>query len=831
MKTLRRWELDARRVALIKIASDSRLGTTDYLDDQVWQLRFGSGDKAAIVLQTQYGGRADAVSIVPIWMVDDHAIYQDQTYFSPPVVTHFFPNYIRLEAGATEQLNFSIQVWAFDSHTLAGIVNIRNSGTQPFTGQLELYANVRIAGEDQAIDLLPLPQGLQALYMGKVGNLEPVLIMEQSKTQGNTGRIGRRFTVQPGEEISSRWINVSLPSVRQSLSLANQWFKKDWQAYIKNIHQAAAAIPIIQTGNSDWDWLIAVSYNRLIQAFFNPTGDFPYGTIVARRLTDQGFSAKADGSDHPRAWNGLDPTLGYLVLPVMAGISPKIAQGIIHNYLAIQQADGWIDNRPGPAGQRQVLLCLPILARTTWQIFQQTEDDAFLSSVFPGLLSFLERWMGRDLDADLDGFPEWQDERQTGYTSVPTFGSERPWAQGASIHTVESPDLLAYLLAEATTLYRMAQHLGKKTTLQPLEDVVARLTKHLEALWQNDHFVYRDRDTHITTGGTTLLKDGAGDQVHELNQSLLIPNRMIVRITGGVNHVPRIHFHIEGEDVNGIKINEVLETEDFKWQRRQGVATSENIYSKIDFVRCNGLSRVYRINLKTMDTTGLDINSILPLWTGHLPDIQNEALIKLATSKDHFYRSAGLTMVSAEEKRYDPSNAEGSGGVWPFWMTLICEGLVMAGAGKQAADIVKSLLNHQVEAALSKGQFGQFYHAELAEALGEKDHLAGIVPLHLITELTGIRIVNSGKVWVGGGFGWDRSITIRQHGVVVRRTRNSIKVTFTSGYATELPGDARWQPIIDPKPRKTAAYERMQTPDYSPTPQSRSVRINIDIDD
>lgn len=831
MKTLRRWELDAKRVALIKIASDSRVGSTDYVDDQVWQPRFGSGDTAAIVLQTQYGGRADAVSLVPVWTVDNHTIYQDQTYFQRPVVTHFLPNYMRLEAAVTEQLSFSMQIWAFDSHTLAGTVNIHNSGNKPIAGQLELYADVKIAGEVQPTDLLPLPQGLQALFLGTVGNLEPVLIMEHGRSLGNTDRIGRRFTIQPNKEISLRWINVSLPNVRQSLSLANQWFKKNWQAYVKNIHNAAAAIPIIQTGNSDWDWLISASYNRLIQAFINPAGDFPHGTIVARRLPDQGFSAKADGSDYPRSWNGLEPTLSYLVLPVMAGISPKIAEGILRNYLAIQQADGWIDNRPGPAGQRQKLLCLPILARTAWQVFQQTEDDAFLSSVFPALLSCLERWMERDMDADRDGFPEWQHEHQTGYTSIPTFGSERSWAQGANIRTIESPDLLAYLLAEATTLYHMAQHLEKKTTLQPLDDVIARLTKHLEALWQNDHFVYRDRDTHVTTGGTTLLKDGVGDEVHEINQSLLIPNRLIIHIVGGVNHVPRIRLHIEGEDTNGTKIKEVLETKAFQWQQRQGVATSEYIYSKIDSVRCDGLSRVYRINMKTMDTTGLDINCLLPLWTGHLPDVQNEALVRLATSKEHFYRPTGLTMVSSKDRHYDPSNAEGSGGVWPFWMTLICEGLVMAGAEKQAADTLKSLLDHQVETTLNKGQFGQFYHSERAEALGEKDHLAGIVPLHLLTELTGIRIVNSGKVWVGGAFGWDRAITIRQYGVAVRRTRNSIKVTFASGYSTELPGDARWQPIIDPNPQKTATYEKVQTPDSRPTPPPRPIRINIDIGD
>jgi hypothetical protein len=45
-------------------------------------------------------------------------------------------------------------------------------------------------------------------------------------------------------------------------------------------------------------------------------------------------------------------------------------------------------------------------------------------------------------------------------------------------------------------------------------------------------------------------------------------------------------------------------------------------------------------------------------------------------------------------------------------------------------------------------------------------------------------------------------MTIRQHGVTVRRSSEGAQVTFPSGYSVNVSGDA-WQEIVDPG-RKSA---------------------------
>ena len=118
-------------------------------------------------------------------------------------------------------------------------------------------------------------------------------------------------------------------------------------------------------------------------------------------------------------------------------------------------------------GQRQGLLCLPILARLAWGIFQFTEDSQFIRDVLPGLHRFFARWLA--CDADGDGLPEWQHEIQTGYVYWSAFGGVQPWGEHTHVATLETPDLLAYLLSEALSLKAMAYHVHEGNLEQKLQ--------------------------------------------------------------------------------------------------------------------------------------------------------------------------------------------------------------------------------------------------------------------------------------------------------------------------------------------------------------------------
>lgn len=819
MKNLRRWQLDAAQPYTLQLAADARLGRTDYTDDQVWELQIGSGESPALALQTHYGGRAGLASLVPMWEHDGRTIYQHQVYHTPPVITQFAPGYIEAEGSITAGLALRACYWAMESHAAGGLFIVQNTGKQVETLRLDLFGHVGMGGREQKLGIATLSGGGHALYMGEIGNLQPVVLVEGGNAYLRDGRaasprVGVHLKIKPGAQVALRWVHAGLHTVRDSLELAQNWLEQDWEPYLQRIVQAALAIPIVQTGSSDWDLVIACAYNTLVQSLLKPTSALPYGSFVGSRGSGRGFSARGDGTDYDRLWAGQDPETAYLVVPALASVAPQAAAGILRNYLALQRSDGFIDRKPGLGGQRQELLATPLLARLAWKVYEQTEDKDFISELFPGLLKFFERWFAPDHDHDSDGLPEWQHERQRGYAAFPMFAPARSWSQGADIRLVETPDLAAYLIAEAQSLHAMAGLLANKTALKQIEKRLSSLQETLESLWNGQFYTPRDRDTHLVTGWTAVVENGRGDETHLPAVEFDRPQRLVMRISGGVSHTPRITAHIEGLDSSDKTIHETMSSEDFLWQNRQGVCTSRHTFTRVDRVYVEGLSRVYQIYLHTMDITRLDISALLPLWSGGISAERAAALAGLAADKKHFWQPGGITMVPASDPAYDPSSAEGGGGVWPCWLALVGEGLLQAGQGNRAAELLKNLLKNQTEALRQDKSFSEFYHAEQPQGLGESQHLGGITPLALLMQVAGVRIVSAGKVWTGGPLHWGRSISVQQHGVRVRRGRSGTVVDFPSGHRVQLGPDAPWQAVVDPRP--------VQPPELTPLAEPAS---------
>ncbi len=814
MTNLSRWLLNPTMPFSLHLAADVRLSSTDYNDDQVWELKLGEGEDPALALQTSYGGRVGLASILPIWTHDNRTVYETQSYAHQPVITGFAPGYLRIQASLSLQLALLAEYWVIDSHTIGASFTLANAHTSPTTVQLDLFGHVGAQGAEQPLSMVPLGKSQFALHLGKIASINPVVLLEEGTTplvggEAQSAKLSRTVEIGGRKKVTVRWVHAGLPTVRESLAQTQFWLQQDWKPFFKEITQATQPIPLIETGDVGTDATIASAFNQSVQAFLKPTSNLPHASIVGVRRAKTGFSPRGNGTHPWRDWNGQSPITAYLVAQAVASIDPQLAQGIIRNFIAVQQSDGRIDWRPGLGGQRQGSLCLPLLARLAWGIFQYTEDDAFIKDVFPGLLKFFNHWMQQD--ADNDGLPEWQSDNQTGYVFWPTFGMGQAWAQNLDISKVETPDLLAYLLSEAVSLYAMAYYLHDSANETKLAANIEALQAALDSLWNGERYVYRDRDTHVTSSGVSILKNGRGDEEHVLSLELTLPDRIMVRVEGGVNHTPRLTMRLEGLDTQGKAIGESVETDAFVWQNNRGVYTTQQVFSRVDRARFDGLSRVYRVSLMTPDLTELDLNAVLPLWSAGLSAERNQQLIAQITDSEHFWRNNGVTMTSAQSAYFDPANANGSGGVWPFWLTLIGEGLIEAGEVGLAAELIKRLLPVQVSMLLQKREFNEFYHSDQPVGLGEISHMNGIVPLHLLLRVLGIRVINSGKVWTGGPYAWGQSIRFSQHGVVVERGAEGTHITFPSGYEIELDANADWQAVEDPKPARAKALKSFQT--------------------
>ena len=814
MRNMRSYEIDAASMFDFHLAADARMSRSNYADDQAWKLDLGGKDRAALAFQTQFGGRAGLVSIVPMWLTGGQHIYQFQSYRHPPVVIHFAPNYLEIHAEIAPYIELRARYWVMESNAAGGEFSIKNHKNEDLDLQLELFGHVVINGRNRKLNVLTMGDYSLALHLGQIGNINPVLTLEGASVDIYGGRIsspklGRKLVLSAGETTRVPFVVAGLPDMRDSHSVAMNWLARPWDAYFEKIDKYAAAVPRIETGEKSWDTLLDLSYNLLLQSCMGPTDHLANPSLVANRATNRGWSRRGDGRDHMRAWAGQDPTLAYLAATTVANIQPDWAKGIIHNFLSTQDDSGFVDRQPGLAGQRQGIMMMPLLARMAWIVYQQTEDRGFLDEVWQGLTAFFERWLLEDKDAD--GVPEWQSERQMGYVAFPTFGKGQGWAQGANVQQMETPDLLAYLISEADALCAMANELGDADAGDKLRQSLSDLQNRLEEFWDGSRYTYRDRDSHLTSDSVELLRSGAGDEIHVIERPLLATDRVMVRVVGGVSQVPRIRLRLTGKDSEGKDCVIDADVHAFDWQNRQGIFITRQALAFVGTIEIEGLSRVYKVYAKTIDSSRLDINHLLPLWTGLLSKKRASTLVELAMDESQFFCPNGITMVSKTDPDFDPSNARGGGGIWMYFLSLVGEGMVKSGFHREATELVKRVLISLCKVLERDGHLSQFYHAEEIKGFGEDHHIGGIVPLKLLSDVIGVRILSPVKAWVGGPFTWEQEIKVEQHGVTVVRNSDGIQIDFPSGHSVSLETHAEWQVVEDPTPI-TAVNEAAELP-------------------
>jgi hypothetical protein len=822
---LRRWQLDENKPLSLQIAADARLSQTDYIDDQSWDLRLKSDDDTSLVLQSQYGGRIGSVRIALLLTIDGRRINQPHMFHTPPVVTAFAPGFIRVEAMLTPTLSTVAEYWVADSHSVLGRVTLQNRGDVAVKARLDMDAEVRMRTQPLQIAVLTLTTDENALYFGKFGNIDPVLLvaggtMGTDRAGHVASRVGKSWEIGPENSVSLRWVHVALPGMQNSIQRARYWLEQDYETLRRSVRDMARSVPSISTQNSIQDATLAFAQMQLLQGFLRPTHHLPHSPFVTLRFPKHGYSARGDGSDHIRGWQQQSPTVAYVLAQAVASSNPTYAEGIIKNYLAVQHEDGWIDASPGIAGQKRDLLMMPILARLAWRVYEQTQNQDFLATSLDGLIRFFERWFYADVDADGDGLPEWQDVTQTGYSGWPLFAPD-----GVDIRMIECPDMLAYLLSEADHLTKIAKVVDRSEVAGRLASRIQELEAILGDLWQEDRFVYRDRDTHLTPTTVNVLEKVRADEQHLPTQGLPTPTRLLVDVFGGASSKPHFSVVLAGLDAEGQEIEETLSQNDFVWTYGRGSGTSKTVFSQIDRIKTTGLSRVFRFSVYTSGLESDDINTFLPLIAQRLSD--DKAVILVGRLQKMLLKPNGLALYPQSE-----TTGGNESGIWVYWNTLLCEALLDKGYDDLAADIFKRLLRVQGATLRDKGWFTLFYDEDDMRGRSDTFDLQGVVPLHLLLRFMGIHLRGNGTLEITDAFPWGEAVELSQHGVHIVRNKTETIVTFPDSTTKTVPMGASETLTIPASAIKAPMSPKLpQKPDViAETPPSTPIRIQVEID-
>ena len=463
-----------------------------------------------------------------------------------------------------------------------------------------------------------------------------------------------------------------------------------------------------------------------------------------------------------------------------------LVQGVLRNYLAVQDENGSIDWKPGLAGQRSRVQAPPVLASLAWRVYQSCEDRAFLEEVFQPLCRCLAAWFTPEHDRDGDGFPEWDHIFQSGSDENPLFDRWHPWAQGVDIQAVESPALGALLYKECRSLERIGRLLGRLEEAAWIPETAERLRGMVQSTWDEERaaYRYRDRDTHDCPTGELILS-GHGPGHFPLEIAFPAPRRVSLAIRTSTESTRPLEVKVIGATPSGDQA-EVFSARSFLWMQGRTSVTTGSVFTQVHEIELRGLDAGDEFTLRTPDLTQQDLTLLLPLWAGIPdPDQAGQIVERSLGSPEAYWAPHGLRLCPPPpDGQPDPSGDS----IHSVWNLFLVEGLLEYGYQAQAADLLGRILQPMAQSVQAEGVFHRGYHALSGLGLGERDHIEGLAPTALFLETLGIRLISPQKVVVQGNNPFSWPVTVKYRGLKIVREASQTRVTFPGGQTTRVTG-------------------------------------------
>ena len=778
---MRQWNLKAGDPLTLNIAADARLGSTDYCDDQIWELSLRGGEPPALALQTTFGLRARSLRLFPRFTLDDQTRNDPDSFERPPVVHRFYPNYLELSFSPFTDIDVRAEYWVPESHAVCGRLHLANHASHVQELRLEwvgLLTPTEGEGQRMAVEEIQAAPVL----LGSSGNLVPLVFLTGGAQPGTSvyPSLSLSLSLPAGGVYLSIWSQAARQTPEESFALARRTAARQWEAEIARVERINAGEIEIHTGDTEWDAAFALSQKLAYGLLVGPTAKLPNYSFVLSRQPDQGYSLKGDGTDYSYLWNG-QPSLEALYLSslILPGAA-EITMGLLRNYLATQEENGFVDWRPGLGGQRSRLLAMPVLCNLAWKTYEACGDTGFLHDVFPHLVKFLDAWFDPQHDRDGDGAPEWDHPMQAGTEDTPLFSRWHPWSQGVDIITAESPALNALLHVECQSLLEMARVIGDRKGVSLLRSRSKKLRSAVQNAWDEDAacYRYRDRDTHQSLP-LELLGERKGAGFALIDRQFDTPARLLIHVdTSGETTLHPILF-VHGSNTSSNHVVERIEPSQFRWYLGRARMTGERLYMAVEKVDIQGLAPDDDIRIYRAGYEGLDISLLLPLWAG-IPKTRMARLMVEQTLRNPatFWQPFGLPFCAEVPDQADASVCQA---VNFAWNSMVIDGLMRYGFTEYAAELMSRLMNAAIQNLKRDGAFRRGYHARTGSGLDDRNALTGLAPLGTFLNVLGVKVRSMQRVELSGYNPFPWPVTVKYRGLTILRQKEKTTIIFPDG--------------------------------------------------
>jgi hypothetical protein len=786
---MRTWKITPKDPLSLTLAADSRLTELDYTNDQIWELLPVGGEPASILLQTSYGLRARNMRIF-LQFEEAHKVVRDPHDFAGPLnITHFAPNYVQMYASPFPGLDVILEYWVPDCQTVAGRIRIENTSRINRNLRFEVCALLTpndAAGQPMYPDKIEVANVL----VGKTEKISPVLFVTggASSISSPYPALSHNLSLLPGQSRRFTWVLASHVGAEQSFRHARLTASLNFDSQISQIDMLSSRQMEIYTGNPDWDLAFAMGKKNALGLVHSRNKALKHSSFVSTRLPDQGYSPAGSGADYTHLWNGQTAFETWYLIQYLLPEHPEIAKGFLFNFINTQQENGFIDFKPGLAGQISGILASPLLVSSAWEIYQATLDQKFLEKVFSPLHKFTLSWFDRKQDRDRDGIPEWVSSIQSGFDENPSFSPWLEWAQGADISTVESPDLCAYLYRELQLLIQIAHLLNRPEVIPPMAAISEKLQAAVQSSWNSRRasYQYRDRDSHCTYK-RKLLKSGSGSGAFSLKTDFDQPTRLLARLSTAQSPPPKVSMTIHGRTENGKNQAKKISIEPASWVQGSCIQTIPDLYLAVNKIDLTGLPDDGKFSFLVIDHTLEDHTLLTPIWAGIPTADQVEKLIKRKLGNpSSYFRGNGIPACPKKGKKHRPGLCDF---LWLPWNVFIGEGLLNYGKQSEVIDLLTRIMEAIVQNLKSEHAFRTNYHAELPMAAGQRGSLIGLPPVGLFLKALGVRPISPWMVEVTNHNPFPWEVRVKYKGMHIQSTGKAVTVTFPDGEVYSVDGE------------------------------------------
>ena len=740
----------------LTLAADQQFLETPSALDTVWQLE--TEECAPISLLSTLGLQARSFQIMPQVSLNKLSRERIQDFFCQPCIELIFSNYVRLSVTPFSDVKALIEFWVRSGDWVQGRISITNHGESNIEAGARLAARlITLQGNSE---LKPTRHGFQTNLKGQTGSLSVHLMLDgNSKTVLSPNlALEQSKHLSPGQSLQSLWQceiqksgGEALPDVRK--------FPVNWDGEIARLEIANQSRMVqITTPQSNWD---AVFYSNQNQAFQLLRKDAQGCISPDKSRSIHSAFSPINGNTHTSI-SALE--LWQLTLSLLPAQVEDAAK-LLADYLL--RASTNLTKNP------QAALPFPCLCDLAWRVHQQYQQKDYLLEIYPSLKAVCLAWFSPEHDCDQDGLPEWTSVEQCGLSSLPVFDLVDNDNMATRINYTEQLNLAALLAIELRELRKAAQVADDQITLTTIDNHLAILDAFIASFANKDYQTgCVDRDSHRWHPGEVLFQ---GDLKVFGSKSIYLsqPARLNFKLRPSVQLRKPPVFYLHGENAAAKQVVEPVEPSNLLWLPGGFFFTTNQMYTRIDKISDLQIEECYlQIHQANLISHDLGILLATPIEKEQKDaenEINNNWCLKPILAASNY----GLP------ENLDPQ--EGKKVVNLSWNLLILAELIRKGEAEAALQLLGQLQQAQINHLCMEHSNTDRWSSQNGRSFGLRNTIGGLIPVNLVLELAGIRIINENRVTLFGQNPFPWLFKVQFRGLEVTRDGKNTTVRFPDG--------------------------------------------------